>query len=630
MLLSSFCRYPPSRRLMATFSSKSKYVKWEPWEDTLLKDYVANNGKRWSDLVRHCLPHRTGNSCLYRYKHISDSTLKKGPLTPSERDKLRQGVNELGLGNWTMISKLYLPHRTPAQLYNVWTSTCDPQLVKQQRWSTEEDNLLLDGIKQHGMNQWTKIKNSHLPHRSRQQIQYRYNNHLDPRIRHTPWTTEEADILLRRTILFGTDDWNKVSEGLEGRTPEQCRLYYIRHVDPSRTKRNTPWTENDTLLFWELVEIYDGKWKIISKQLGRTEEECIALFKAAQQRELKLLHSKHDTEQHPEETRSQWKRRIGALMSQYYQQYYYTAQPSMDVNRMNNSNNDSNNMDKLLDKNSDAQTKQHNTTEKASNKKTNNGSKGRTWTKEESNLLDQLVEKYGMDWTTIAQHHPTKSTSQCRSRYYNVLRYRQDPTYLHDQPLSKIEKELVLHGVDLFGHDWVAITKTFLPRRKPHQCMRWYFANFEGTNTGGDDDKGTTPMDSTLMDHRPIRKGRWTDEENKQLEFIMEHYYNNNDDKNNIRYDWRKIARFINTGRTPSQCKLHWFSVLRYDDSKKGSWTWDERLRLVELVQKHQMADYSKEEMWKRVATDLKTGRSPFSCRSKYNYMEKTNSLFRS
>lgn len=608
----------------AQYSTLVRSIGWEPWEDKLMKDYITTNGRKWADLVQHCLPHKTANACMIRWQTVLKPNLKRGPLSPLEVSLLRKGVDEIGEGRWTDIVKKYLPNRSPYQIHCAWVNSIDPVLVKHKRWTADEDAKLMDGVAQYGMGQWTKIRHQYLPHRPHQAIRNRYLDCLDPNRRTTNWTADELAILLRRTVLYGAEDWAKVAEGLEGRTITECRRIYLRHLDPTRSKRGMAWTSSDVKLFWELVRIHGGRWKEVGKHLNRSENECLVRFDTTVKNELKLLYPAEVVKQQPEESRPAWKRRIGELMVNHLahgirgrldtnQSLVLTARKDPDCG------------------NKPSKLKKH-------------------WTAEESERLAVLVKEHGTRWDIVARHHGTKSAKQCGNRYRNVLRYCQGDTsssgdggstdYIHNQPLTEAEKELIIQGVDMFGRNWTAISKTYLPQRKPHQCMRWYLANVGNSQQrqqeeGNDDDNDSDPTTSLLAQSAAqgmtIGKGRWTEEENERLRFAINEYTTDKGGR-----DWVKVARFVATGRTPQQCRQRWECSLSHSMGKRGPWDWNEKLQLVELVQAKQMTDndgkpsVSKKSAWEDIAKSLNTGRPPWSCRNKYEYMVRTGTLFKS
>ncbi|CAO3617604.1 unnamed protein product [Cunninghamella echinulata] len=652
------CRY--DKQSIITFNQvRFRHTTWEPWEDQLLQDYVKSNGKKWNSLVQHGLPHKTANACRIRWSDIADPSIQRGPLTPFERKQFERGIETLGVGQWKQIATQFVPQRSPRQLANIWSLQIDPQLYKRKPWTKEEDELLIKGIKHFGYGQWESIHRMYLPHRNRASIKQRYDNHVNPSIRHDTWTTEEIDILLRRTVVYGTENWEKVVEGLPGRTVKQCKVKYDSCIDLSRTQSKKSWSKNDLRLFWELVYIYHGKWVTIAKHLKRADWECSSLFYRTFKNELSIIYNKKDILQQPDETKSLWKKRLGKLMMTYLDRhpraFIQKENKSMilkldeevdkdnyDETNQNNYNNDSNDHNAII-------------TENKANyvqKKLNTGYRLGKWTNEEDIELETLMNKHGKDWDTIAKHHDTRTAAQCRYRYTNVLQYKSDPNIIYNKSLTEQEKAVILHAVDIFGHNWVVISKTFLPHRKPNQLMAWYLKNIKHKYDNSDDEEdGSTTMDTILVNHMEQLlpgTGKWTKEEDERLMFAMAHYQHERD------FSWGKIARLVNTKRSADQCRQHWETCLNHNITKKGHWDWNERLQLVELVQKHKMAnstttitttttfnrndDLEDEEkrnkntqnmFWERIAKELNTGRSAWSCRLKYSSMARSGNFFK-
>ncbi|KAG8374884.1 hypothetical protein BUALT_Bualt10G0041900 [Buddleja alternifolia] len=82
------------------------------------------------------------------------------------------------------------------------------------------------------------------------------------------------------------------------------------------------------------------------------------------------------------------------------------------------------------------------------------------WTKEEDDLIIELVGKYGSrKWSAIAKFLPGRIGKQCRERWHNHL----DPAIKKD-PWSEAEEEILAHYHQIFGNKWAEIAK-FLPGR---------------------------------------------------------------------------------------------------------------------------------------------------------------------
>jgi hypothetical protein len=91
------------------------------------------------------------------------------------------------------------------------------------------------------------------------------------------------------------------------------------------------------------------------------------------------------------------------------------------------------------------------------------------WTESEDELLRQLVQTYGKQWTVIASHIPSRTAAQVTSRWEKCI----NPT-LTKGAFSPDEDNLIIDFVSVHGtHSWADIAK-ILPHRSPKQCReRW-------------------------------------------------------------------------------------------------------------------------------------------------------------
>ncbi|AET40678.1 uncharacterized protein Ecym_6298 [Eremothecium cymbalariae DBVPG len=86
-----------------------------------------------------------------------------------------------------------------------------------------------------------------------------------------PWTSEEDNLLLKLIDQHGAFNWVKISALLKSRSPKQCRERYHQNLKPSLNK--TPISEQEGELIQELVSKIGKKWAEISRVLnnGRSD-----------------------------------------------------------------------------------------------------------------------------------------------------------------------------------------------------------------------------------------------------------------------------------------------------------------------------------------------------------------------
>ncbi|KAK6129734.1 hypothetical protein DH2020_036535 [Rehmannia glutinosa] len=82
------------------------------------------------------------------------------------------------------------------------------------------------------------------------------------------------------------------------------------------------------------------------------------------------------------------------------------------------------------------------------------------WSKEEDEIIIELVNKYGpKKWSTIAQHLPGRIGKQCRERWHNHL----NPN-INKEAWTQEEELALIRAHQIYGNKWAELTK-FLPGR---------------------------------------------------------------------------------------------------------------------------------------------------------------------
>lgn len=167
--------------------------------------------------------------------------------------------------------------RTPARQRSTTEQTFDGSSAqpsstgKKAQWTKEQDKQLLAMVKLHGSTKsWGKIAEG-VKGRTALQCYGRYTRALNPKIKKSRWTAEE-DAILRKLRLESPNLSNRdIAVHIPGRTAAQCFARWNESVNPAL--RHGPWSADEDAL---LLQLRDGgeKWVDISKQgvlVGRAQ-----------------------------------------------------------------------------------------------------------------------------------------------------------------------------------------------------------------------------------------------------------------------------------------------------------------------------------------------------------------------
>ncbi|GBG26394.1 Transcription factor MYB3R-3 [Hondaea fermentalgiana] len=165
-----------------------------------------------------------------------DQDRKPNYWTPAEDAALKAAVDRFGDASWKNIASA-VPGRTSTQCIQRWKKVLKPGL-KKGHWSTEEDNLLVAGVRsQQAKNvkklNWSEVAKD-IPMRSCKQCRERWVNHLNPDVNKGSWTDEELRKLWELQLATPRK-WAKIARQLPGRTENMVKVRW-NILNRSKTK----------------------------------------------------------------------------------------------------------------------------------------------------------------------------------------------------------------------------------------------------------------------------------------------------------------------------------------------------------------------------------------------------------
>ena len=96
--------------------------------------------------------------------------------------------------------------------------------LRKRAWTDDEDERLIELVKQHGPYKWSFIA-SQMVERVGKQCRERWHNHLNPRIRKEGWTETEEWCLYLAHQLMG-NKWADISKEINGRTDNSIKNHW--------------------------------------------------------------------------------------------------------------------------------------------------------------------------------------------------------------------------------------------------------------------------------------------------------------------------------------------------------------------------------------------------------------------
>jgi hypothetical protein len=213
--------------------------QWTSKELEGLKRFGGDPKVSWEEVAAKLGTNRTAFSCVCQYQRLYAPHTNKGKWQKEEDELLEKAVKRHGQGDWMRIAAL-VPGRSAQQCIHRWRNTLAPT-IRRGRWSPQEDQLLLEAVKDNPGASWQVIA-QHVPGRTDVKCRERWVNVLDPGVLRTAFSADEDEVLRRAVQEVGEGRWAAIAVLLPGRTDNQCRRrwrYLSRSTNSTRGSKKS-------------------------------------------------------------------------------------------------------------------------------------------------------------------------------------------------------------------------------------------------------------------------------------------------------------------------------------------------------------------------------------------------------
>nr|GLL17457.1 uncharacterized protein LOC109172334 isoform X1 [Ipomoea trifida] len=230
---------------------------------------------------------------------------------------------------------------------------------------------------------WDRLASMYVPRHSGAECQTRWLNWEDPLINHEPWSVVQDKNLLHIVQQKGLSNWIDIALSLgTNRTPFQCLARYQRSLNASIIKRE--WTEEEDNKLRAAVEVFgESNWQVVAASLeGRTGTQC-------SNRWIKTLHPAR--KRVGKWTADEDKRLKVAVMLFGPKTWRKIAQYVPGRTHVQCRERWANSLDPSLNLNG--------------------------WTEEEDFKLESAIQEHGYSWSKVAACVAPRTDNQCRRRW---------------------------------------------------------------------------------------------------------------------------------------------------------------------------------------------------------------------
>ncbi|KAL8107866.1 transcription factor MYB102-like [Apium graveolens] len=106
---------------------------------------------------------------------------------------------------------------------------CDKNGLKKGPWTTEEDQKLVDYIREHGYGNWRTLPKNAGLERCGKSCRLRWTNYLRPDIKRGRFSLEEEEAIIQLHSVLG-NKWSTIAARLPGRTDNEIKNYWNTHI----------------------------------------------------------------------------------------------------------------------------------------------------------------------------------------------------------------------------------------------------------------------------------------------------------------------------------------------------------------------------------------------------------------
>ncbi|CDO74003.1 hypothetical protein BN946_scf185043.g52 [Trametes cinnabarina] len=218
-------------------------AQWSQAEVAKVRELVdgAREGQvDWVEIAQKLGTGRTPVDCM-RHAIVR----KTHSWNPGADKRLLEAVEIYGTDNWALVARRVSEDATAAQCQNRYQRTLDPTL-KRGPWTPDEDERLKEAVAVFG-HSWIDVA-VFVEGRNNEQCRDRYQEYLNPSISKGKWTEEQDQALLKAVEQIGLGKWKEVSQVLNiGRTDNMCRIRYgtlMKNKSSSKTASPAPSTSH--------------------------------------------------------------------------------------------------------------------------------------------------------------------------------------------------------------------------------------------------------------------------------------------------------------------------------------------------------------------------------------------------